>query len=454
MIARDASYRSAFRWLVGAIGLMVSAPAFAQDAATPDDHPSPAADTTSAPVGGVNANRGVNAAASIRRITVNAIPRLGGVTSLPGRPLSGVGPRPKALANTRPNWISGWPRIPDLPQVKAKIAYTNRIISRRDVEKNPGLLKKRPDNMTPRVTNGPTRAFQDQSQRLNSLRDAVKSGDTNEVIRIRRGVGGDIIPPPRSMNTGVSGGATGSGAAGGAVGVGTATGVPGSPGTTSARGGASGGIAPINGGACVGGSCGVQRTSDGRAIGNSNVSRPDERLFGEQGPAMVEPALAPLTDAERAAEFTRARDTVSAADAYLRHLADHEDDAVAARSLAVVLLLANKPVHAGDAMVEAYRMDIGLAALPYDAGSLPEGAGLGALLSKAAARANRDGSAGVWLTASVLAQAQNRPDTAARFIERARAAGLDAPIADAMVSALSNPGARSKEVADARAGKP
>lgn len=389
--------------VAGLAGLVAGSGARAQVSdALPDQAPAqPAVNTPAA---------GVQAAASIRRLTLEAFPGLGGVKPAGHRPITGVGPRPRALDNTRSNWIPGWSRIPDLPQVYAKIASTNRVISRREAERNPEAFRKRPDSVEPRVPMGPTRAFREQDARLSGLRDAARSGDAAAIRDIRARLGRNTGRVPDQFNEQTS---------------------------SDEMIGATGSAAWLDPSACAGGACGVI-TSGGGVIGAAAPAGAD--------PALVD-GLFPerRSDLERAADFTNSRDFEAAADAYLRHMAEHDRDADAARALALVILAAGKTSQACDAMLEAYRLDAALAFRPVDPRTLPPRTSAGALLGRVAQHASRTGSAGAWLTAAMLAQASGKQEVAARFVQRSRGAGLDATIADALTSALAG----ETEVADA-----
>jgi hypothetical protein len=322
---------------------------------------------------------------AFRPIVFDAFPGLGQVKSKAPRPIKGL-PGPRFPQNSRSGWIPGWPRIPDLPQVKSKIPHTNRIESRGEAER-----RKAAEAPRTQPARDPT-AFQDQDERLRRLREAAATGKHDEVRRIRATESARQEQIERRVEDFDRG-------------------------YRERRENESG-------------------IQDGAPIRGEGTAGPDERLL---------PALPRLSHREQADVLLRAGDYEGAAQEYLKQL-DEREDSGAARSLGVALLLADRPRHASLAMLEAYRMDLSLAANAFDESVLPPDVSARRAMSKAVSFATRSNQPGSWLLAAVLAQAQGRPDVAARFVERGRAAALEAPIADALVAALA------KETTNAQAG--
>jgi hypothetical protein len=346
--------------------MAVGSGAGAQTAGGPADAPG-----TAAPVGPVG---GVKAAVGVRALAIDAFPRLRDRAA-------GVDPdcfcddprtpRPPPDRARKPSRITGWPRIPDLPQVKAKIAITNRIVSHAEAACNPtgtlltrdeaDILNRRPRvaplpaKESPRPT--PPRAQDPESERL--IRDVREAHSVGAVRSLRRH---------------------------------------------------------------------AERMGPGEALG---AGRPaDPRLTaGEDGGT---PTLL-----ERADAHGRAHERTAAAAANLDHLDRNSDDAAAMRSLALTMLLAGRTASADEALLRAYAADPSLARRPIDRGVMPPGVTLRRLVTDAISRATRLDTPGAWLTAAVLVQGEGRREVAARLVERARRAGLEGFVADALVSALA-----------------
>lgn len=74
------------------------------------------------------------AGAPFDRLVTEAFPASAERPSRKHHGMSGL-PRIRFPERSRVGWVTGWPRIPDLPQVKAKIPQTNRIVSRAEQER-------------------------------------------------------------------------------------------------------------------------------------------------------------------------------------------------------------------------------------------------------------------------------------------------------------------------------
>ncbi len=296
--------------------------------------------------------------------------------------------RPRFPTNTRAGWIPGWPRIPALPQVKAKVPITNRVVSRAEAEREEAertAADSRPATQPDQAATQPdgSPVSEGQAERLRRLGDAGRAIAADDERR-RRELDRFVREAERDERSGDE--------------------------------------------------CGL---GEGHAIDSQPGANPDTRLLADSEQ---------LTTRQRADRLLAAGEIESAADEYLIALAENPGDADSARALAVALLVADKPEQAGKAAVEAYRLDLALTGRSYDPSSLPEGISSRSLISRLVKIAGRTKSPGTWLLAASLAQAEGRPDVAARFVERARSAGLAGPIADAFVVSLA------KEVHDARAG--
>jgi hypothetical protein len=115
------------------------------------------------------------------------------------------------------------------------------------------------------------------------------------------------------------------------------------------------------------------------------------------------------------------------------HVREHPEDARAARLLAISLLADGRPDDAASVLRGAYRQDARLAVEPL----VPADAGLGTrevrdLVSRAVLQANRDQSASSWLVVAVLMQSEGRGELARAMLERSKAQGLEATIAEAL----------------------
>ncbi len=365
--------------IAGAIVALSCAPTWGQVAAGRRGDPTdlkPAAAGVSGG-GGTRAAGGVRSEGAPVRLSFSRIvDDAFGVPSKAPRPISGL-PRPRFPQNTRAGWIPGWARIPDLPQVKAKVPFTNRFVSRAEAER-----KKAAENPAPRANDSDS--SQEQREQARRLREAIATGDTGTVRTIRAEEAARRAKFERSIDR------------------------------------------MIERNEVIDGD---RRRPDGRAIDGGSNGTPDARVLAVDSGS--------LTARERADRLVRAGGFESAAREYAAHLGANADDAGAARSLAVALLLAGKPGHAAEAILEAYRIEPGLAARPYDPSVLPANVSLRSLVTRSVTKADRAKTPGAWLLAAALAQAEGRRDVAARLVERARAAGLDEGIVGEFMAALS-----------------
>ncbi|MBL9032646.1 MAG: hypothetical protein JNM80_13200 [Phycisphaerae bacterium] len=156
-------------------------------------------------------------------------------------------------------------------------------------------------------------------------------------------------------------------------------------------------------------------------------------------PAPASPGdLMGTSDRELGDTYLRLGDSPSAIRVYRQHLAAYPGDVQAVRSLGLSLIDIGEVLD-GAAQVElAYRIDPALVARPLNLDSLPTRDALDRALDAATRAANRADSASTWLAVAVIMQASDRRAPALVALERARAAGLDAAIADAFAGVLGS----------------
>ncbi|MDX2132234.1 MAG: tetratricopeptide repeat protein [Planctomycetota bacterium] len=174
----------------------------------------------------------------------------------------------------------------------------------------------------------------------------------------------------------------------------------------------------------------------------------DPRLFtpqpatASQPPAQQQPVQfssgTPSTLAEhgvRALLDGRPRESIAA---LRRHLDDAPDDARAMRVLAIALLADRNAADAVPVMRLAYRTDPLLAREPL----IPQALGFRdnefrQMLTRAVAHAHEVNSSSAWLTVTVLMQGEERDDVARTMLARAKKAGLEPAVHDALAPELA-----------------
>ncbi|MGE3323577.1 MAG: hypothetical protein AB7K52_15115 [Phycisphaerales bacterium] len=162
-------------------------------------------------------------------------------------------------------------------------------------------------------------------------------------------------------------------------------------------------------------------------------------------PALYTPSQAPpvqfdeslLSDVERGHLALERGDAGDAIGFYSTHLAAHDSDADAMRWLATALLLNSKPAEGVAMMIMAYQTDPALAGSPLIASRFGGDAALNARFVAAVGYANSTRGSSAYFTASVLAQALEKPLVARRLLEKARAAGLDRAVHRAFEQVLA-----------------
>ncbi|MCC6661741.1 MAG: hypothetical protein IT437_12745 [Phycisphaerales bacterium] len=346
----------------------------------------------------------------VRRLALDAFPEVQGFDrpkNIQG-PKTGL-PRVRPITNTRSNFYRGWSwsRIPDLPQVKAAIAFTNRVVSRAEAERNPTGSKVPTAPAKPR----PVRPENPEvTRRIAELRAAPSPQTARDLLTYVAEPGPNRFPGPDVPHS--------------------STTRPRSHALIAPRGSI---IDELN---RYGGApempCGERPVTDRgpldpRLVDTFAIAAPHDVLAGQEAAPPAEPGAAAL----------REGDLVGAASELIEHLDASPEDARATRRLALVILLRDAPESAEKSMLEAYRLDPALAAEPLSRDDLPARADPRQLMLEAVTRANKTATPQSWLVVSVLMQAQGRGDTAARMMARARGAGLDPAIADAFDAELA-----------------
>ncbi len=148
----------------------------------------------------------------------------------------------------------------------------------------------------------------------------------------------------------------------------------------------------------------------------------DERRKAE---AADRERFARLSELERGDERLSQRKPSEAINHYLKHLESAEGDTEAMRSLAVALIDDNQIDKASAILALAYDQSPVLVRQPMETSRFPGTASdLRDRLTSLVNYANRTGSASAWLSATVLAQAEQRDPAARNMITKAKAAGL------------------------------
>jgi len=170
-----------------------------------------------------------------------------------------------------------------------------------------------------------------------------------------------------------------------------------------------------------------------------NVSGDSFRPTAPPSAPPSEPARppAPLTTMQQAAEALQRGDATAAASFFQQRLIENDNDALAQRGLALALLEQRKLEQAIAVLGQTYVKYPWLAGLPIPASSLPGGErDLRSRFNSVMTYANRTNTSSSLLSAAIFAQAEDRPEVALKLIDRAEAAGLDAPVVAALRTAL------------------
>jgi len=145
----------------------------------------------------------------------------------------------------------------------------------------------------------------------------------------------------------------------------------------------------------------------------------------------------PPTEAEMGAYLLRRDKPSEAVLRFRRHLVDHPDDTATMRGLAVALLVDGRFTEGHAMMSMAYREDPSLADDPIDPtlyfGSERD---FERTTRRCTIQANRARLSGSFLTVVVLMQAEGNSEAAGRVLGKARDAGLEVEVADALERAL------------------
>jgi hypothetical protein len=168
-----------------------------------------------------------------------------------------------------------------------------------------------------------------------------------------------------------------------------------------------------------------------------------EAMYGGLDPATqtlmaARTAMTPGESALTRADFAFTSDKPEEAAAlYREHIAAAPEDLGARVRLAIVMLESGDVEEATTQIHEAYQTDPSLAdvSLRVIVGgwSAPR---LRALVTKAVAHANRTGEAEAWMTVAILMEAEGRPALAAKMLERANGAGLDAVLSSRLAAMI------------------
>lgn len=146
---------------------------------------------------------------------------------------------------------------------------------------------------------------------------------------------------------------------------------------------------------------------------------------------------APLTTIELADQAWRGGETAEAVRYFRDYMDENPDDHDALRYLALALIDDRKVDQAVAIMAMAYAQSPRLASRPLDPDDLPGGdIEFRKRLNAVSIFASKVKSSSAWLTLSVLMQAEDREATAAKMLDRAKAAGLDAKVAAELEQAL------------------
>ncbi|MBY0261681.1 MAG: hypothetical protein K2Q20_05025 [Phycisphaerales bacterium] len=154
-------------------------------------------------------------------------------------------------------------------------------------------------------------------------------------------------------------------------------------------------------------------------------------------PDQAQPTPPTLTTMQQAAEALQRGDATAAASLYQQRLGENDNDALAQRGLALVLLEQRKIDQAIAVLGQTYVKYPWLSGMPIQASSLPGGErDLRSRFNTIMTYANRAGTASSLLAAAVIAQAEDRADVALKLVDRAQAAGLEPKVTAAMRTAL------------------
>ncbi|MBL8762644.1 MAG: hypothetical protein JNM07_00055 [Phycisphaerae bacterium] len=151
-------------------------------------------------------------------------------------------------------------------------------------------------------------------------------------------------------------------------------------------------------------------------------------VYGTKWKEVTEPKDAkPIPAREEAMIALKAGDWEHAADRFRYHLKTSPDDAAAQRLLAVSLVESRRIWEAASAALRAYEVDPALAAIPLDPTEFDrDRTWVSGRARDAQTFAARSKSAGGYVLALMLVQAEGNSKVAASLLARARAAGLSA----------------------------
>lgn len=168
-----------------------------------------------------------------------------------------------------------------------------------------------------------------------------------------------------------------------------------------------------------------------------------DAMYGGINPALqtqmaAQAAITPPGSALTRADFAFAADEPEEAAAlYREHLATTPDDLGARVRLAITMLETGDVAGATKEIHEIYETDLSLAdvSLGVTVGGW-SGPRLRAAVTRTVTHANRTGEARAWMTVAILMEAEGRPELAAKMLERAEGAGLDAELASRLAAMI------------------
>lgn len=162
-----------------------------------------------------------------------------------------------------------------------------------------------------------------------------------------------------------------------------------------------------------------------------------ERSEPERQPDADQEPQDPPTEAETGAYYLRRGKPAEAVLRFRKHLAQEPGDTDAMRGLAIALLVDGRFAEGHAMMAMAYRENPALADDPIDPTHyFGRARDFERATHRCTIQANRSRLGGAFLTVAVLMQAGGNADGAVRVVGKARGAGLEVEVADALQRAL------------------
>jgi hypothetical protein len=154
-------------------------------------------------------------------------------------------------------------------------------------------------------------------------------------------------------------------------------------------------------------------------------------------PAPIPAVIASAQDRDLGTTYLRLGDLENAARLYQRYLGTYANDAFAQRGLGLVELGRGNAVEGSRWIAAAYRAERSLSVSPPS----PEGVGGTAvyqrMLDTAVANASRATSPEAWLSVAILQHGLGQREAALQSMQRAREAGMEVGVLDAMTAAIA-----------------